>query len=199
MNKNSFKPTLSNIFTKPKGSHTDDEDPRLKRKVTSAMKWTDALYVVPSGSARRSRRIGKADARRNTKKHNRQQRQTYFQSKGYGEIAAVRVLRELEDRFDLGEGGLRQRLIDDGDLAATEPRIVGWESAHQPERTPGDYSKPITVPRPVGHTPAEILAAAGFGRDAVIELYGHFAAKQVLLRKGAGDLALSSLAQRVAA
>lgn len=197
MNKNSFKPTLSNIFTKPKSAVTDDEDPRLKRKVTSAMKWTDALYVVPSGSARRSRRIQRADARRNTKKHNRQQRQTYFKGKAYGEIAAVRVLRELEDRFDLGEGGLRQRLIDDGALSDTKSRIVGWEVFDHPEV--GEVTEPITTSRSVGHTPAEILAGAGFGRDAVVEIYGAVEGGQPFAAKGAADLALSNLAQRVAA
>ncbi|MBC7594903.1 MAG: hypothetical protein H7288_13360 [Kineosporiaceae bacterium] len=169
-----LKPTPSNFF-RSKTARTDDEDPRTKRKITSAVRWTDAK-LAPIGQ-RKVRRLRDADTKRTTKKHRRQQVADYQQRVAHHELAAVAVLRHFEESTDLPTGGLRQRLIDDGALAGTVSRIIGFEdveveAGHDvlPEGA-AVFQSPIFVEVPVGHTPRQILNAAGIDDNKLAELY----------------------------
>lgn len=190
----SLKPAARPFFRPTKDEAPDESAEKSDRPITSAVRWTDGNRTLLG--QRKLRRIAKADTARTTKKHRRQQIADFQQRRAYGEIASVRVLGYLDEGFLLGTGGLRLRLIEDGDLTATKARIVDWVDTVVDGE---DAKRPVTVQAPVGHTPKEVLEAAGFSQQAIVELYAYLEGGRPIPAKGPADAALLALGQRIAA
>lgn len=175
------KKTVSSFINSLKGK----KDPATskgegQRRLTSAARWTDFAQVPMS--PRQVRRIRERDYARTTKKFHGRQKQQAIEVGKHNERVAVKVLSSFEQLQGLEPGGLRQQLIDDGALQATAPHIIGWETEDMLVPNAGgvaptymDVRVPITVDRPVGHTPSEILAAAGLTPEKIQELNEQFA------------------------
>jgi hypothetical protein len=147
-----------------------------EKSPTSARKWTDGLQRPLS--QRELRRIKNREINSQTKKFRRDQRRSQRAAVKHNERQAIIVLQAIEKGHGLERGGLREQLIEEGALEATRERVIGYEVHEHPEV--GPVTIDITKAVPIGHTPVEILSAAGLTPEKIAEAHAALAGGDVV-------------------